>query len=327
MEEMVKKDAQLPVVLEGLARQGQMFLSSAAMNLMQYGRVLCEAKILVPRGQFEKWVKENFQMSERTAQQYMAVWKRFGGKTGFETVKFSSLSKMLALPEGKEEDFAKENDLEEMTAREVDRAVKAALEAQRVKTQVDRAALEERVRRETIALSAEEIRNARAERDEAKGELAKIIQDRSGQSAREKELLGQLEQANSRAEKAEAREEEALAQAADAGQEAEDLRAALEETQAGYEQLQSELLDAKSSLARGDADREVSGSLSLGEFGAAVRSFLGAVSQMPYMGGWFAEITEGMELRQWDESLRAVEDWAARSRKALETIEGGIVHG
>ena len=289
MEEMVKKDAQLPVVLEGLARQGQMFLSSAAMNLMQYGRVLCEAKLLVPRGQFEKWVKENFQMSERTAQQYMAVWKRFGGKAGFETVKFSSLSKMLALPEGKEEDFAKENDLEEMTAREVDRAVKAALEAQRVKTQVDRAALEERVRRETIALSAEEIRNARAERDEAKGELAKIIQDRSGQSAREKELLGQLEQANSRAEKAEAREEEALAQAADAGQEAEDLRAALEETQAGYEQLQSELLDAKSSLARGDADREVSGSLSLGEFGAAVRSFLGAVSQMPYMGGRFAE--------------------------------------
>ena len=67
MEEMVKKDAQLPVVLEGLARQGQMFLSSAAMNLMQYGRVLCEAKLLVPRGQFEKWVKENFQMSERTA--------------------------------------------------------------------------------------------------------------------------------------------------------------------------------------------------------------------------------------------------------------------
>ena len=322
MEEMVKKDAQLPVVLEGLARQGQMFLSSAAMNLMQYGRVLCEAKLLVPRGQFEKWVKENFQMSERTAQQYMAVWKRFGGKAGFETVKFSSLSKMLALPEGKEEDFAKE-----MTAREVDRAVKAALEAQRVKTQVDRAALEERVRRETIALSAEEIRNARAERDEAKGELAKIIQDRSGQSAREKELLGQLEQANSRAEKAEAREEEALAQAADAGQEAEDLRAALEETQAGYEQLQSELLDAKSSLARGDADREVSGSLSLGEFGTAVRSFLGAVSQMPYMGGRFAETTEGTELRQWDESLRAVEDWAVRSRKALETIEGGIVHG
>lgn len=264
MEEIIRKEEQLPVVLEGLARQGQMFLSSAAMNLMQYGRVLCEAKLLVPRGQFEKWVKENFQMSERTAQQYMAVWKRFGGKAGFETVKFSSLSKMLALPEGKEEDFAKENDLEEMTAREVDRAVKAALEAQRVKTQVDRAALEERVRRETIALSAEEIRNARAERDEAKGELAKIIQDRSGQSAREKELLGQLEQANSRAEKAEAREEAALAQAADAGQEAEDLRAALEETQAGYEQLQSELLDAKSSLARGDADLEVSGSLKPG---------------------------------------------------------------
>ena len=132
MEEIIRKEEQLPVVLEGLVRQGQMFLSSAAMNLMQYGRVLCEAKLLVPRGQFEKWVKENFQMSERTAQQYMAVWKRFGGKAGFETVKFSSLSKMLALPEGKEEDFAKENDLEEMTAREVDRAVKAALEAQRL---------------------------------------------------------------------------------------------------------------------------------------------------------------------------------------------------
>lgn len=67
-------------------------------------------------------------MSERSAQGYMQVWRRFGGNRELSGVRFSNLQKMLALPEGAEAQFAKENDLEAMTARQVEQAVKKVRE-------------------------------------------------------------------------------------------------------------------------------------------------------------------------------------------------------
>lgn len=327
MDEMIKKEETLPAVLEGYVAQGQMFLSNAALNLMQFGRVLTEAKPRVPHGAFGNWVRENFRMSERTAQQYMAVWKRFGGKAEFDKVQFSSLQKMLALPEGKEEDFVRENDLEEMTVRQVEARVKAALEEAQEAHRIEKAKLEEQVRRETVAQSAQAIREARQERDEAKGALAGYAQEKAQWAAERRDFALKLQETQQQEARARAQAEKAMAAEERLMQERADLESALEDTQAEYNRLQGELLDAQSSLAKGDAERQVTGSLSCGEFAGAVRSFLGAVSQMPYMAATFAETVDAVELRQWEESLRSVEDWAARARKALNTVEGGIVHG
>ena len=57
MEEMAVRQENNPAILENYVQQGRMFLYNAAQNLIQYGRVLVEAKPLVPRGQFESWVK------------------------------------------------------------------------------------------------------------------------------------------------------------------------------------------------------------------------------------------------------------------------------
>lgn len=180
MDELMERQESLPAVLDGYVQQGQMFLFNAAQNLLQFGRVLTEAKPLVPRGKFEAFVRENFRMSERTAQQYMAVWKRFGGKAQFETVQFSSLQKMLALPEGEEEQFAADHDLKGMTARQVEAAVKQAREEERKSFEKEKAELENRVRTETIAQSKEAILEARKELDDAKISLSGIAEERAG---------------------------------------------------------------------------------------------------------------------------------------------------
>lgn len=327
MDELMERQEGLPAVLDGYVQQGQMFLFNAAQNLLQFGRVLTEAKPLVPRGRFESFVRDNFRMSERTAQQYMAVWKRFGGKGQFETVQFSSLQKMLALPEGQEEKFAAENDLEAMTVRQVEAAVKQAREEERKSFEKEKAELENRVRTQTIAQSKEAILEARRELDDAKNSLAGIAEERAGWGAKRRELERQLEDARLETLLANEQAQTAIRDRDAAVSDLEEVSAALTENQQEYDRLQSELLDAKSSIAKGDAEREVNGELNLPDFCAAVRAFLGEVSQMPYMAGTFAEMVEAGTLRRWDESLTAVEDWTIRARKALNTVEGGIVHG
>ena len=298
MEEMMARTANHPAILEGYVQQGKMFLFNAAQNLIQYGRVLTEAKQYVPHGQFGDWVAENFGMSERSAQGYMAVWKRFGKNEQLNGIQFSSLQKMLSLPEGTENQFAAEHKLSDMTAREVERAVKKARAEAQAEIEKEKNA---RIQAERRAREAEHIR-----RDNDRDEM-EALRQRADALKRERDAALEEQEAARKAEHK-------------ARFELQELELALEENQQEYDRLQSELLSAKSAMARGDAERVISEQFTVEDFSAAVRLFLGSTAQMPYMGGTFAQMVADGELRQWNELLCAVEDWAARARKALNTV-------
>lgn len=110
--------------LEGLAAQARVYSENLAMNMFQLGRVYTEAKKLVRHGEWAGWLRDNSGMSERSAQQLMAVYARFGEQSQFMNLEKSKLFKMLSLPSGQEEAFIADNDLENMTSREVEAAVK-----------------------------------------------------------------------------------------------------------------------------------------------------------------------------------------------------------
>ena len=78
MDELERAEAKTPDVLHGLAMQGRMFLQNAALNFLQFGRVLAEAKPLVAHGEWEAWVGTNFGISERRAQTFMQAYRRIG---------------------------------------------------------------------------------------------------------------------------------------------------------------------------------------------------------------------------------------------------------
>lgn len=304
MEEIARKDGNLPGVLDGYVQQGRMFLFNAAQNLVQYGRVLTEAKPLVPHGQFGAWVQENFNMSERSAQGYMAVWRRFGRSEQLSGVQFSSLQKMLALPEGTEEQFAADNNLAEMTARQVEAAVK------RVRQEADAQIAAAR------AAQADAERRSREEREQDRGLIAQAAEkDAQLRTAERKAAAAQ-------AEAAEAKEQHRAAVAAleTARRELRDTEELLAESQSEYDRLQGEMLNARSEKAKGDAERSISEQLTGDDFAAAVRLFLGSAAQVPYMGGQFARLEAG-EYEQWDSLLKAIEDWAQRARNALDGKE------
>lgn len=315
MEEINVRQEEFPATLDTYVQQGRMFLFNAAQNLIQYGRVLTEAKPLVPRGQFEKWVQINFNMSERTAQGYMAVWRRFGTNEMLQDVQFSNLQKMLALPEGTENRFAEENDLKTMTAREVEKAVRQVREEEQNRLNLALADAKEEaaqaINREKGARIKAETRLKEAEAKTAEPDRA-LIAAVAEKDAHIRTLQRQADAANQERNEANSRLQQAR-------EELRELEEALAENQQAYDRMQAELLNAQSTIARGDAERVISEQFTIDDFSAAVRGFLGSVAQMPYMAEAFLQMVDQREYRQWDSLLQAVEDWAVKSRKAMNT--------
>ncbi len=306
VDEMTVRPESTPAILEEYVQQGKMFLFNAAQNLIQYGRVLVEAKNYVPHGQFGNWVAENFGMSERSAQGYMAVWKRFGKNEQLKAVQFSSLQKMLSLPEGTENQFAAKHNLKDMTAREVEYAVKQAR-----------------------AEADEEIQKERRARMEAEQRAAAAEKARSAPSA---ELRSELHNNRTRIAQQEAEIERLTKAGSIAAGEAERLRRELkeqtellEEQQAEINRAQQELLNMQSAAAKGDAERVPEGQLTLEAFSSAVRVFIGTCARLPMMRFAFAAMGPD-DLREYRVLLETVEKWAKDSREAmaLDVIDGGI---
>ena len=93
-----------------------------------------------------------------------------------------------------------------------------------------------------------------------------------------------------------------------------------------YNRTQAELLNVKSSIAKGDAERVPLDSLTPEAFASAVRAFIGTCARMPHMTAAFCAMGDD-ERQEYDELLRTVESWAKDSRRALDTVtvEGMVI--
>lgn len=297
MTELANTGAGGPAVqdrLDNLAAQAQMFVQNAAMNLLQLGRVLTEAKQLVPHGEWDAWIKANAKVSRRTAEQYMQAYAEFGLNAVIAELGTTKVLKLLPMPQEERSRLLSENDVSAMSTRQLDEAIR------KQRAQMDkeiRAQVQGEIDRERKARAAAEQRAEEAERrpQEVPPEITERMQAADEEGRRQREEIARL--------KSEILERDEL----------------LREQQEDYDKAQAELLDLKSAIAKGDAERAPSDQLTLDVFAATVRSFIGACARMPHMGAAFSGMGEG-EKAQYDELLRTVEGWMRGSRAALETI-------
>ena len=343
-------------VLEDLAVQAQMFSTGAAMNLLQLGRVLTEAKPMVARGEWAAWVRENAHMPIRTAQQYMQAYQEFGLDQRYAQLGTSKVIKLLPMSEEEREELLRENDLEKMSVREVERAVqemrgKVGDGGRAVTTCCapgpesgvsvpeeigrEREALraEEELKREREALRAEMDREREALRAETEREREAMRTEALAEAEREREAMRAEALAEAEREREALRAEvmtdakEAIQEAmeaqrrlsrenADLQKENREQAEMLSEQQEELNRTQAELLNARSAMAKGDAERIPTGGLTVDGFAQAVRSFIGAVARMPQMRNAFAGMDHG-ERQEYEELLGTVEKWCADSRRAM----------
>lgn len=301
MNEIATSVNSSPAVLDGLAQEAQYYATSFTNSILQLGRVFCEAKQLVEHGKWMDWVKDNTGFSTRTAQQFMQAYKRFGSNEKARQIgDRSKLVKLLSLPAGTEDDFLENNDVSNMSAREVDEAVRQ-VRVEKKQSQPERPAQEPEADQE------------QQPEPEAEPELPDEVQK---ELSRLNSEVGRLTTTVNDAVK---RANELQVANSNLQHEIDEQNEMMDEAQKEREELEKELLAARKQIAEGNAERGPVNEFTVDVFEAAVREFIGTCFRMPSMHHVFAKMTNA-DKNRYNAHLRTIEKWAADSREALNAI-------
>ena len=267
---------------------------------IEIGGKLMEAKSLVPQGEWGKWLENNVEYSQSTAENLMKLYKEYGGDqeslfdtwTGSETfgkLTYTQHLALLALPFSDRQEFAEKNNAEEMSTRQLQKAVQDQLDEERrlhEKTREDLETAEARARdaeqnlidmqqrlsaakssegawqEEIDKINAEKEKAVKAESDATK-KVAELQKDLKEAKNREDAIRAQLKKAQENPDIPESVMEQIRkeAEASAAGKASEDIRKKLEEAEAalkaaeqGKQVVEAELVAAQKRLKMADVD-------------------------------------------------------------------------
>lgn len=192
-----------------IKRQTQKIMLASSIEI---GKRLTEAKELVDHGQWGQWLQKNVNYSERTAQNLMRVYDQYGEKFGmtemdslfasgtsnvFEELSYTQALALLSLPtEEEREQFVEENDVANMSTREMQDAIKAkvdaetrANDAEARASDAERMAVQEQKRAD---LAEKNLENVKAQLRDADAQKTDILEqarkEREALAARVKEM-------------------------------------------------------------------------------------------------------------------------------------------
>lgn len=304
-------------------------------NILEVGHCLIEAKEsgLVPHGEWEAWVRRNTYMSERQAQKLMQAARSVLPGSAMERLPISKIQAILMLPEPEREPMAEKAVGEGMSVDELRAAIKAQKDAeeyaQKLKAKLESTERDAQIylnNYNTVVASRQgDIANAeQLAREAAQAEidgLSRRLNERISEERRlRRELDAALEHANA----------SSSGISPEAQAEIERLEAQLAEQEAYVERqararadAQSKLLALQTQMARG-GPATGGDTLCADDFAGAVRMFLGQAGVLPHMGAQLARVPMG-EREKYEAYLRMIADWCEGARRALDTMEGGVV--
>lgn len=239
------KELQTPRTLDMVAAEIRTFTASMLNNIIEIGRRMVEAKEMLPYGDFGKWIQENTGYSASTANNFMRIYTEygaaqgslFGGETECQTFGKLSYTKALALlslPTGEREAFVESHDVDAMSTRQLQKAIRER-----------DAALQEA---EGSALRIQEL-------EEARDKIAEAYQAAEQEKGQLRDRLRELEEKGAEPAAADPAEIEAAVDAALADQAKEndrqmqELQEKLRSATIQEDELQKKLAKAKADLA------------------------------------------------------------------------------
>ena len=231
--------------LDMVAAEIRTFTASMLNNIIEIGRRMVEAKEMLPYGDFGKWIQENTGYSASTANNFMRIYTEygaaqgslFGGETECQTFGKLSYTKALALlslPPGEREAFVESHDVDAMSTRQLQKAIRER-----------DAALQEA---EGSALRIQEL-------EEARDKIAEAYQAAEQEKGQLRDRLRELEEKGADPTAADPAEIEAAVDTALAGQAKEharqmqELQEKLRSATIQEDELQKKLAKAKADLA------------------------------------------------------------------------------
>ena len=177
--------------LDQVASEIRTITASMLVNIIEIGRRMAEAKEMLPYGEFGNWIKANTDYSLSTANNFMRLFDAYGSQQQslfgaeledcqtFGKLSYSKALALLALPDAEARaEFVEQNDVENMTTRELQEALKKAEDAEKRADELQ-----------------ETLEAANAENTAA---LRKAQEDVKAAQAAEKKLREELEQLKTR---------------------------------------------------------------------------------------------------------------------------------
>lgn len=146
--------------------------------ILTIGRCLIEAKNMLSHGEWRSWLEERVEFSERSAQRFMRLAREWSNPTTLSDLGASKALALLALPPEEREIFLEEHNVVDMSARQLEQAIKERDEALAA---AEHAAVDQRVAEQARDKMAEDMRllnarlsGAREEREQAMQAVARL---------------------------------------------------------------------------------------------------------------------------------------------------------
>ena len=339
------------------------YYQTAKLSYLQIGKKLTEVKDRFEHGEWENFLQVNAGMSVRTAQTCMQAYQTYGFDTRYIEIGQSKGITLLPLPESERERLMAENDVKNMSVRDLKKKIdeireqerlkaREAVEAERVNGQIQLAKAKEAAEAEKQRAIAQAdaaaneaidkaIANARAKVEEATARAndaekrAFDAESRPPELVREPvadpALVAELENSKAEIERLIEANRTMMESMRDWNRKKAEMQAEIDENneiireqQGALNDAKNELLNMKSAAKRGDERMKDGEEMTLDTLQRAVREFMGWVVSMPQMHGTFSRMAE-KERRRYREQVDTVRAWAADTMKALETVdaEGG----
>lgn len=231
--------------------------------ILTIGRCLIEAKDMLPHGEWKDWLADRVEFSERAAQRFMRLAREWSNPTALSDLGATKALTLLALPAEERERFMEDNNVIDMTTRQLEQAIKERDEARKAaeaaKAEASTAEQARAKMAEDMTLLNARLAGAREDRERALQDAAKLEEELAELKKRPVEVAVEtvadpeaLEKARAEAiaemqaklDRAKERQKKAEAQAKEA-------QAALERTQA---QLQDSERARKNAVLASDED-------------------------------------------------------------------------
>ena len=157
-------------ILDAKRRGGQAILDG--------GRGLIEAKGMLAHGEWLPWLEERVEFSERTAQRFIRLAQEWTNPTALSDLGATKALAMLALPAEEREEFAAEHDVIDMSARQLEDAIRERNEARQAAEEAAAAASAAEQARakmeDDMRLLNARLEGSREDREQAVQEVARL---------------------------------------------------------------------------------------------------------------------------------------------------------
>lgn len=111
--------------LEELTAEILELKESTAINIMEIGKRLLQIKLALKHGEFGEYLEAKVNFSTRTAQRYIKLYTEFSNTPMLLSLEPSKLTVLLDIKNKNDrEEFLNNNDIENMSCREISKAIK-----------------------------------------------------------------------------------------------------------------------------------------------------------------------------------------------------------